>query len=193
MTRVLLSVALVLALSIGGGAASVWYAVNEIGGFGALHVGSWTAYPERGTPDADPYSKARFARDAELPLGRAEGISFVAAKDSSGLELRRRCTYRIEGTVPVSRFWTLYAAANGLSPIRHENRRPGLQSLQILRQPDNSFEIAAGPHPAPGNWLPLTGEGPMSLVLTLYDASALNDAGSIELELPRIYRAGCDA
>ncbi len=191
--RVLFSVALVLLVSIVGGAASVWYAVNEIGGFSALHVGSWTAYPERGTPDADPYSKARFARDAELPLGRAEGLSFVATQDSSGLELRRRCAYRIEGTVPVSRFWTLYAATNGLSPIPNGNRRPGLQSLQIVRRPDNSFEISAGPNPAPGNWLPLTGEGPMSFVLTLYDAPALSDAGSIELELPRIYRAGCDA
>ncbi len=192
MIRIVIPVALVLIIAVGGGAASVWYAVNEFEGFNALHVGPWTAYPSRGTPDADPYSKARFARDAELPLGRAEGLAFIASRDTSGQQLRRRCTYRVEGTVPVARFWTLYAAAADMAPSPRPDAPEGLQSQQIVRRKDNSFEITASAHPSAGNWLVLSGAGPMSLVLTLYDAPALNNVDAVELELPQIYRIGCD-
>ena len=100
----------VLAIAIVGGGASVWYALKANEGVGAVTIGQWTAYPYIGTPDADPYSKARSASEGLLSLGRAEGISFSAERDSDGEALRRECTYMVEGPVPSARFWTLYAA-----------------------------------------------------------------------------------
>ena len=61
--RIPFYVALVVAIAVGGGGASVWFALNAIDGLDTLTVGAWTAYPESGTPQVDPYGRARIARD----------------------------------------------------------------------------------------------------------------------------------
>ena len=193
MMRLALSVAVVFILAVGGGAASVRYALDRLAGFEGLSVGSWIAFPSRGTPGADPYSKARFSRNAELPLGQAEGLAFVAAVDSAGAPLRRACSYRIEGKAPAARFWTLFPTTDGATPSQlPQMRDTGLHSMQILRRNDDSFEIVASPAPQPGNWLATGGDGTMNLVLTLYDAPAISNPDAAQLELPLIYRTGCE-
>ncbi|RUX68043.1 DUF1214 domain-containing protein, partial [Mesorhizobium sp. M7A.F.Ca.CA.004.08.2.1] len=47
-----------LAIAIVGGGGSVWYALKVQDGVGAIRIGQWTAFPDIGTPAADPYSKA---------------------------------------------------------------------------------------------------------------------------------------
>lgn len=191
MMRLALSVAAVFVLAIGGGAVSVGYVLDRMPGLEGLSVGPWIAFPNRGTPGADPYSKARFSRDAELALGRAEGLAFTASVDSAGAPLRRACDYRIEGKVPAARFWTLHPSADGTVPSGRL-REPGLHSMRILRRDDDSFEIVASPAPQPGNWLATGGDGTMTLVLTLYDAPAVGSPDAAQLELPLIYRTGCE-
>lgn len=182
---------LVLAIAIGGGAASVWYALQAQDGIGAIAAGPWTTYPELGTPHADPYSKARIAREGVLSLGLTEGLTFVAQNDSDGGVLRRDCTYTIDGTFPPARFWTLYAAEPSRAVIQRRHLRlPALHSSEVLRRADNSVSIAVGRHPTPGNWLPVSGVGPMSFVLTLYDSPAASSSGDIAL--PRIAKAACN-
>jgi hypothetical protein len=184
----------VLCISIVGGGASVWYTLKANESIGAVTVGEWTAFPLIGTPDADPYSKARVAREGLLALGRAEGLSFSAQRDSAGEALRRECSYRIEGAVPPARFWTLYAADAAGNVIRAgERRSAALHSYQLLRLVDNSVSIAAGPHPAPGNWLSLSGDGPMTLVLTFFDTPIASSTGASDIVLPSIVKVGCDA
>lgn len=192
--RIPFYVALVVAIAVGGGGASVWFALNAIDGLDTLTVGAWTAYPESGTPQVDPYGRARIARDGELPLGRAEGLYFLAERDSSGQALRRQCRYRLEGGVPVARFWTLYATdRTGRAAPRPRPPAAGLHSRQVLRRADNSFDIAVGRTPEPGNWLAVTGTGDMVMVLTLYDTPVANGADARDIALPAIYRTGCDA
>jgi hypothetical protein len=182
-----------LAVSIGGGAASVWYALQAQEGVGAVTIGEWTAFPDIGTPQADPYSKARVAREVMLSLGRAEGLSFSAQRDSSGDILRQECRYRIEGSVPSSRFWTLHAVDRNGAVIRSGRpRAAALHSYELLRMADNSVTIAIGALPDPGNWLALSGRGAMSLVLTLYDTPIASSTGVSDIELPQILKAGCD-
>lgn len=184
----------VLCISIVGGGASVWYTLKANERVGAVTIGEWTAFPSIGTPDADPYSKARVARDGLLALGRAEGLSFSAQRDSAGDALRRECSYRIEGAVPSARFWTLYAAdATGNVVPAGERRAGALHSYQLLRLVDNSVSIAAGAHPAPGNWLALSGAGPMTLVLTFFDTPIASSTGASDIQLPSIVKVGCDA
>ncbi len=184
---------IVIAIAIGGGTASVWYVLRAQEGIGALTVGDWTAFPAIGTPEADPYAKARIARDGILPLGRAEGLAFIAERDSAGNRLRRDCDYRVEGVTPTARFWTLVAADETLAALDHGGRASAVQSRQILRKADNSFAIAVGPHPAAGNWIRIDGAGPLALVLTLYDTPVTGGSGLGEFELPQVLRAGCDA
>lgn len=187
-------IVLALAIAVGGGAASVGLVLNSQEGIGAVKVGSWTAFPDIGTPDADPYSKARVARDGILALGRAEGLSFIAERDSSGAPLKRECSYRVEGSLPVARFWTIHASDKAQIALKSGMRRdPDLHSLEVLRQPDNSVEIVVGAQPMPGNWLAVSGVGDMNLVLTLYDTPIASSTGLSDIEMPRIVREQCNA
>lgn len=185
---------LALAIAIVGGAGSVWYMLDAQEGFDAIHIGAWTAFPDIGTPDADPYSKARVARSGVLGLGRAEGLGFVAARDSSGELLKRECAYLIEGDFPPARFWTLYAADQSLDIIATGRpRAAALQAYEILRRPDNSAVISASNRALPGNWLPLSGQGPLYFVLTLYDTPIATSTGLSDVTAPSIRKVGCDA
>ncbi|MBA8909179.1 DUF1214 domain-containing protein [Aminobacter sp. NyZ550] len=187
-------IALAIAIAVGGGAASVGMVLNSQEGIGAVSVGPWTAFPDIGTPEADPYSKARVARDGVLALGRAEGLSFVADRDSAGVTLKSECNYRIEGSLPVARFWTLYATDRAHIPLKSGIRRDAtLHSLEVLRQPDNSISVAVGTRPEPGNWLSVTGVGAMNLVLTFYDTPIASSTGLSGIEMPRIVRVQCNA
>src|SRR5690606_22878685 len=63
MLKSVLSTLLVLVIAIGGGAASVAMMIETVPPVGAVVSGPWTAFPASGTPEADPYSRARFARE----------------------------------------------------------------------------------------------------------------------------------
>lgn len=193
MLKTALHILTVLCIAIGGGAASVWYALKAREGVGAVTIGGWTAFPNTGTPEADPYSKARVAREGVLALGRAEGLVFEAQRDSGGDQLLAECDYTVEGAVPSARFWTFYAtdAADGVIKSG-KPRAAALHSYQLLRMRDDSVAIAVGPHPSPGNWLALAGAGPMSLVLTFYDTPIASSTGVSDISLPQILKVGCD-
>jgi len=192
MLRHALLVLITLAVAIGGGAASVWYALGAQQGVGAVTVGSWTAYPELGTPDANPYLRARIAREGLLALGRTEGIAFQARRDSDGVPLLRQCRYAIEGVIPPSRIWTIHAADPALSPIPASELLQGtINSRTALYRDGNAIELSVGAAAAAGNWLATSGRGPMILVLSLYD-TPMSGGGAVDAELPSIRRMGCD-
>lgn len=194
MLKQSLLIVLALAVAVGGGAASVGMVLNSQEGIGAVSVGPWTAFPDIGTPEADPYSKARVARDGVLALGRAEGLSFVADRDSTGVTLKSECSYRIEGSLPVARFWTLYATDRAHIALKSGIRRnASLHSLEVLREPDNSISVSVGTRPEPGNWLAVRGVGAMNLVLTFYDTPIASSTGLSGIEMPRIVRVQCNA
>lgn len=184
----------VLSISIVGGGASVWYALKANEGMGAVRIGQWTAFPSLGTADADPYSKARVAREGILALGRAEGLTFTAERDANGEVLLRQCSYEIEGPFPPARFWTLYASdSSGKVVPGGEQRLGAIHSYQFIRFTENSNLISAGRHPAPGNWLALSGTGPMKFLLTFFDTPIASGTGAADVLLPTITRTGCDA
>lgn len=193
MFRMIGLTALTLCIALGGGVASVWYALNTNESFGAVRVGPWTAYPAEGRPGTDPYSAARRARDAELPLGQAEGLAFYARSDGQGRALSGRCTYVLEGNVPAARFWTLHLADPSLVPLAPTGERPGgVHSRQILRRADSSFTVGIGPEPAPGNWIATPTTQPFIIVLTLFDTPVTSTVSASEQVYPQIVRTGCD-
>lgn len=192
MLRTIFLTMLFLAIALGGGIGSVWYALNTNSGFGAITIGSWTAYPDSGTPNADPYETARRARDAELPLGQAEGLSFFARADSDGRTLSGLCNYRLVGNVPPARFWTLHVATPSLFALRTgRHRNDALHSRQLLRAPNSSFAITVGPNPTSGNWISVSSPGQVVFVLTLYDTQIASTVTSAGRDFPSIQRTGC--
>lgn len=182
-----------LTIAIGGGAGSMWLAMESEFGFGLVRIGEWVSAPARGTPKADPYARARFSREADLALGEAEGIVFSARRDAAGEPLLLECQYRVAGGLPPARFWTLHARDEAGRVIKVAGDRPaGLHSLSMLRESDSTVVTTVARHAAPGNWLAVEGQGPLTLVLTLYDTATASNARIAEVDLPRIIRTGCD-
>ncbi|UXN60774.1 DUF1214 domain-containing protein [Phyllobacterium zundukense] len=193
MLRNVLLALIALVIAVGGGTLSAWYAVNRFDGFGVLTVGQWTGHPDAGTPLSDPYAKARAAREGAFPLGSAEGLAFYAYDDNRGQALDRRCSYRIEGNSPNSRFWTLYAADRSLVALDPgKDRLPALHSRQIFRQENGRFVVLVSPKAQPGNWLATTGAGRMVLVMTLYDTPVGSNSGLVDMTFPAVTRISCD-
>jgi hypothetical protein len=193
MLQTAFNVLVALAIAIAGGAGTVLYALDRSQSLGAVPVGPWVAYPDSGTPDADPYTKARLARSGELALAKAEGLVFTARTDSDGQNLSGRCAYEISGKLPPARLWTIRAEpVDGAVATPVGRRKLALHSLHLLRNPDRTATVSVGATPMPGNWLALRIDGGFALVMTLYDAPLAYDGEVSGLEMPRIDRGACD-
>lgn len=181
--------AIVVALAIGFGLS--WYALNGGRLLGTIEVGPWTVWHEAGAPAPDPYTRAHVARNGALQLGASEGLQFVATTDSDGLPLDRDCRYRIDGTTPVATFWTLVPVARDGTVITLADSPSAFHSRRLARAADGSVQLYVSKALSPRNWLEITGDGPFSLLLTLYDASSFAGVGSAEAELPTVIREEC--
>ncbi|MCY0094427.1 DUF1214 domain-containing protein [Hoeflea ulvae] len=192
MFRLPALVLLSLAIAFGGGAWSASWMLGATSGFGAIKLGSWTAYPELQTAKADPFAKAHRAGDGRILLGRAEGLVFTARADAAGAPLSGRCSYEVSGSTPPTRFWTLRVADAAGHPIEAAPRFPAsLNSWTTLRRTDGSFSIRIGATPAPGNWIRLDTQGKISFVLTLVDTPTAGSVSMVELDMPEISLIGC--
>jgi hypothetical protein len=155
-------------------------------------AGPWIGHPKTGTTDIDPYENASIARTAELPLGSAEGLSFIARTDSQGQPLRPECDYKVSGSVPPTRYWTLTLISPKGFLIDNKARRFGFTSAEVVRAADGTFTINVARDARPGNWLPVGSARAYALMLRLYDT--LLDFGTTQLgaaALPKIERGGC--
>ena len=160
--------------------------------FGAVKAGPWTGWPRTGTRDADPYARARFARNGETPIGITEGLSFVARQDSKGDSLEPRCDYAVSGAVPAARYWTLSALSPDGHVLAANSNRYGFTSSELLRKMEGDFEIRIAASARPGNWLQVVDGQPFLLMLRLYDTSLSANAYSVtERAMPSIVREAC--
>lgn len=189
--RFLIDIAIAIVLATTVGFLSAWYAIEHGPLFGAVTIGSWTAFPDAGSSSADPYAVAMLARTGEIPLGAGEGIAFTAESDGSGTPLSGNCSYRVTGQTPAARLWTLTAYDGDGHLMANAARRSGFHSREILRRPDGSFEIAVSPKVEPGNWLPVAGVEHFSLVLRLYDTPITTGSQIASLTMPQIERGAC--
>lgn len=179
-----------IALTFGFGLS--WYALTDGKFFGTVEIGPWSAWRNVGSPAPDPYTRAFIARSGGLELGASEGMQFVANADSDSQRLDRKCSYRIDGKTPVARFWTLTAVEpeSGVLVTRLDGPMDSASS-RLARAADGSIELYVGKRLSPRNWLELAGDGPFSLVLTLYDTTSLSGVGADMFELPTILREAC--
>ncbi|AVA20829.1 MULTISPECIES: DUF1214 domain-containing protein [unclassified Rhizobium] len=192
MFRVPLLVALSLIIAFGGGILFTLFALDATSGFGAIKLGTWQAFPEMHTVDADPYAKSHRARAGRLLYGTAEGLTFTASDDDTGARLTAGCSYRISGQTPPARLWTLFIAGNDGEPLGGSPGRPSaLNSWIILRNPDSSFTITVSPDAQAGNWLALPASGNFRLVWTLLDSPAAGNSGLIDLSMPKLEKIRC--
>ena len=181
-----------LAVGIISGLALTWVASASSFGFGAIRIGAWSAWPKSGTVEADPYSRAIFARAGELPLGLADGFSFVASSDDIGAPLDGRCDIHIEGRLPLARFWTLTIYDSRGRLIDNVGERWGYTSAEVLWEPDAHVDIVLAPRARSGNWVPTGGRDQIVAILRLYDAPVgVGSRSGDAIEMPAIRQEFC--
>jgi hypothetical protein len=174
------------------GLGTTYFALSRGAAFGALSIGSWTAWPKSGTVDADPYARASIARTGRLPMALGDGVSFSARTDDSGRALDGRCNVEISGVTPAARFWTLTLYNVSGELVANSVGRYGYTSEEIVRNADGSFVIDVAPRANPGNWLPTGGVERYELVLRFYDtAIGVATRASREVPMPAIATRGC--
>jgi hypothetical protein len=181
---------LVIAAIVGLGAT--YLALSRDMSFGALTIGSWTAYPKTGTVDTDPYARALLARTGRLPIALGDGVAFLARIDNNGRPLDGRCDVVLSGVTPAARFWTLtlYTSNGELAP--NSVHRHGFTSREIVRRADGSFRIMVAPRAEPGNWLPTGGIERYILALRFYDTSVgVATKEGREVPMPAIATRSC--
>ena len=174
------------------GLAATYYAVERGEGFGAVHAGPWTGFPKSGSSDADPYARAVVSRTAEIPLGLAEGLTFIARTDEAGKKLDPHCDYTVRGPVPVARDWTMTLMDPRGALIDNAAKQYGFTSAAILRAEDGLFTITISRAARPGNWLPLGEAKEFEIVLRLYDTPVSATAAALDAAaMPSITRGRC--
>ncbi len=189
--RFVLRLLLLIVVALGVGFGLSYYALTDGRLFGAAEIGPWTAWPDVGAPDPNPYTRGHLAREAALQLGRAEGLQFVAHTDSAGLSLDLACAYRLDGHVPISSFWTLSAVDDDWVSLAAPGTNPSLRSSDLVRADDGAMHINIGTRLATGNWYELTGAGSFHLVINLYDTTAFSGFGGDDTTMPSITRGDC--
>lgn len=189
--RFVLLLLLTIAVALATGFGLSYYALSDGRVVGAAQIGSWIAWPDLGSAAPNPYSRGHLTRDAALQLGRSEGLQFTATTDRDGQPLDLACTYRLEGHVPVSTFWTLVAVNGEAINLAAPGADLALRSSEINRANSGAMIVHVGKRLSPGNWLELAGEGPFTLKLTLYDTTAFSGFGSDNDTMPTIIREDC--
>lgn len=192
MFRVPFLVAISLIIAFGVGIFSTFAALQATEGFGSIKIGAWDAFPEAQTIEADPYAKSHRARAGKLLYGTAEGLSFTASVDASGERLSGDCRYKLTGTVPPSRFWTLYVADQPGNPPEDPSGRPiSLNSRNLLHGSEGGMDINIAASAQTFNWLAVPPSAGFKLVLTLLDTPVASSTGLIDIKMPDIRKTGC--
>lgn len=192
-TGVLGDVALFIGVVLLGGLVSGWYMIETGSALTTHRVGPWRAWTSAGRVDADPYTRAHFARAGSLPLTTEIASTYIARADSSGNKLYGSCGYTVEGRELAASWWSLTAFDDRGRLITNELRRHAYTSDTVALRADGSFTITLGRDVEAGNWLPTSGGGRLTLVLNLIEPRTSVEDWTIadDIKLPSIQREGC--
>jgi hypothetical protein len=179
-------------LGLAGGLASAFRMVEGDYPFGRREAQAWTAWPELGSRNIDPYARAILARNGDIPLAIGEGLAFHANADDFGRPLDAACLYTISGRTPPARYWTiaLYDQQGRHDPS--PTLRSHTTSARILRDEEGRMEITLSRDPQPGNWLIAPASRQFQIVFRLYDTPVSGTLSWVtEGSLPTIRRGEC--
>lgn len=154
-------------------------------------LGQWQTWPAAGTPSADPYTRGHFIASGRLPLSRFEALELEARHDAAGQPLSSDCTYRIAGTLPPVRRWSLSSYNVDEAQNTHASSNSTLNSLQVQSKPDGQVELTLSVFPVTGNWLHPNGEGNQTLLLRLFNPTYSAGRDTIATAPLAIERLSC--
>lgn len=154
------------------GLGTSWYMIDVGTPLTTQRQGPWVGWTSAGRADADPYTRAHFARLGTLQLTTELALSYVAYTDSNGNRLHSSCDYMVEGYEPGINWWSLTVFNDRGELIANPAQRYDFTSQSIALRPDGTFAVALAREASPGNWLPTSGAGRLALVFTTFDTGA---------------------
>jgi hypothetical protein len=153
------------------GLGTSWYMVDVGTQLTTERHGPWVAWTSSGKADADPYTRAHFARLGTLQLTSDLALTYLAYTDSDGNRLHSSCDYLVEGRDPSDHWWSLTVFNDRGDLISNAAQRHSYTSQSIALRPDGSFAVALGREASSGNWLPTGGAGRLALMYTTFEAA----------------------
>jgi len=154
------------------GLVSSWYMIDSGALLTTERDGPWVSWTSAGRADADPYTRAHFARLGTLQLTTEISRSYVAYADSDGGKLHSSCDYVVEGDEPGVSWWSITVFDDNGELIANPIKRYAFTSQSIAIRPNGTFAVALSREARPGNWLPTGGAGRLALVFTTLDTRA---------------------
>ena len=176
---------------IAAGSGAAMWSVRS-GAFGAeAAVGQWRTGTDLGTADASAWTRASVALHGLLALPAREARYYSTALDDKGRPLDGRCRYRITGTDPGGRWFslTLYDTAGYLVANPAGVHSVGSAGLGAGERASWSAIIA--PRSQEGRWLPTGGVDRFNLTFRVYLPQGEGSTNLARERLPRIERLGC--
>jgi hypothetical protein len=157
----------------------------------SIRNGSWETDLTVGSENAGLYQRARISLYALWALNSSETIYFLARTDSEGNRLNRQCVYRIEGSDPQTRWWSI-AAYNNYHLIPNAENRYSFSKTTVEREPDSSWQIRLASEKQARNWLPSgDADGELILALRAYNPAPELARNLTGTPLPKIIKEGC--
>ena len=191
----LTTIAVVYLSAVVLGLGSAWWLLKKAPwGVQSVTAGAWKTTLTAGSQDAGIYTRATIAVRALLALGREETMYFVATADDQGKPLRARCSYRISGTPPAARWWSVTAYADDYFLFDAPNQHYSLNATTAALDPQGRFALTTGPQEVPDTyWLPTPGDRGLVLTLRLYNPMPSLQADPAGLTPPAITAQGACA
>jgi hypothetical protein len=175
------------------GLGSSWYMIDLGTRLTTEKHGPWVGWTSAGRADADPYTRAHFARLGTLQLTTEIAVTYVAYTDSDGKRLHSSCDYAVEGRDTANNWWSLTVFNDRGDLISNAAQRYNYTSQSIALRPDGSFAVTLSREASPGNWLPTGGAGRLALMYTTFDVRSplLGKATTEQRTLPVIRQVQC--
>ncbi|MFD1333804.1 DUF1214 domain-containing protein, partial [Methylopila musalis] len=189
--RLTLLILLTLCAASALGLGATWLTVERGLPVGGLVIGPWRADPGVGGLGANPYQRAGLSRRGEAPLAYGDGLAFTATTDQQGRPLSLACDYTLAGDMPAARLWTLAAFQPDGRRVANALGRFAATSAEAVRVADRPTAVTLSREARPGDWLPLSGEGPFVLRLNIYETAVGTPLARSSPHLFTIERGAC--
>jgi len=189
-TDIAIFVGLVLILGLG----SSWYMVEAGNRLTTVSQGAWTMWPSAGRKNADPYTRAHFARRGALALSTEVARTYAARTDSDGAGLHSSCDYAITGQDLDNRWWSISVFDSRGKLVPNTLKRHTFTRDTASFNVDGTTLITLSRDVGPGNWLPTGGAGRLTVVFSVIDLKPVAltvKANDEQQSLPTIRRVSC--
>lgn len=153
------------------GLGTSWYMIDVGTKLTTEQHGPWVGWTSAGRADADPYTRAHFARLGTLQLTTDVALTYLAYTDSDGNRLHSSCDYLVEGRDAGGHWWSLTVFNDRGDLIANPAQRHAYTSETVALRSDGTFGVALAREASPGNWVPTGGAGRLALMYTTFDAA----------------------